>query len=100
MSINPAAAGPDQQSDVVLPQDCATPLRLARSPFSEALPRIPTRDSRLRNPQDNSNEPDSGIDGTDFLKVPPCLGVGLYNHRSGIPLILDLPNATLYGTSK
>ena len=91
MSINPAAAGPDEQSDVVPPQDCATSLRLARSPFSEASAQVATLDSRVRNPQDNFKEPDPGIGCTEFLKVPLCLSVGLFNNRSRVPLILDQP---------
>jgi hypothetical protein len=95
VSINPAAAGSDEQSNVAPPQDCATPLRLARSPFPEALAQIPTLNSRVRNPQDNLKEPDSGVGCTEFLKVSPCLGVGLFNDRPRLPLILDQPQGDI-----
>jgi hypothetical protein len=75
---------------MVQQQDCATPLRLTRPPVSEALAQIPL-DLRVRNPQDNFKEPDSGIGCIEFFKVPPCLGVGLFNNRSRLPLILDQP---------
>jgi len=52
---------------------------------------IPTLDSRVGNPQDNFKEPDSGIGCSESFKVPPCLGVGLFNNPSRLPLILDQP---------
>jgi hypothetical protein len=52
-------------------------------------------DSRVRNPQDNFKKPDSGIGCTEFSKLPPCLGVGLFNNRSRVPLILDQPKRNI-----
>jgi len=52
-------------------------------------------DSRVRNPRDNFKEPDSGIGRTEFFKLPPCLGIGLFNNRSRVPLILDQPKRNI-----